>query len=369
MPPDPDTARRVRVLIVAPSIDILGGQALQAQRLIQGLAASADVEAAFLPVNPRLPGILAQLQRIKYLRTVVTSIAYFAALLRAVPRCDVVHAFSASYYSYLLAPLPALVVARVFGRRSILNYRSGEAADHLERWKLSRWTMATLPSLVVVPSGYLVDVFGRFGIRAHPIVNFVPIDRLPFRARTRLMPWLLSNRNLEAHYNVACVLHAFKDIQQQFADACLDIVGDGPQRAELEALALALSLRNVTFVGRVANERMPEYYGKSDVYVNSPDIDNMPSSILEAFACGLPVVTTRAGGIPYIVDDERTGLLVECGDSAAMARAVLRLLSDSALASRLAGAARAECETRYVWPRVQAQWEACYQRLLPRQRP
>src|SRR5450432_2583281 len=127
MPSDSDTARRVRVLIVAPSIDILGGQSLQAQRLMHGLAASTEVQAEFLAVNPRLPGFLGHLQRIKYLRTVVTSIAYFAALLRAVPRCDVVHAFSASYFSYLLAPLPALLAARVFTRRSVLNYRSGEA--------------------------------------------------------------------------------------------------------------------------------------------------------------------------------------------------------------------------------------------------
>lgn len=369
MPSDSDTARRVRVLVVAPSIDILGGQALQAQRLMQGLAASTEVHAEFLAVNPRLPGFLAYLQRVKYLRTVVTSIAYFAALLRAVPRCDVVHAFSASYFSYLLAPLPALIAARVFRRRSILNYRSGEAADHLARWRLSRWTMARLPSLVVVPSGYLIDVFARFGIRAHSIVNFVPIERLPFRARAQLSPRLLSNRNLEAHYNVACILRAFKGVQQQFVDARLDVVGDGPQRVELEALAARLSLRNVTFVGRVPNARMLEYYQRNDIYVNSPDIDNMPSSILEAFACGLPVVTTNAGGIPYIVDEARTGLLVDRDDSAAMARAVLRLLDDPAFAGRLAHAARAECETRYVWPRVQAQWEACYMRLLSRNSP
>ena len=80
-------------MIVGPSLDILGGQAVQAQRLLHGLANSQRVEVAFLAVNPRLPGILRHLQRVKYLRTVLTSIAYGISLLRRVPRADVVHAF------------------------------------------------------------------------------------------------------------------------------------------------------------------------------------------------------------------------------------------------------------------------------------
>ena len=119
--------RPLRVLLVGPSLDILGGQAVQAARLHERLREIPGLAVDFLPVNPRLPGPLRRLQQVRYVRTVATSAAYLASLLRRVPRYDVVHAFSASYTSYLLAPLPALAVAKLFGRRTVLNYRSGEA--------------------------------------------------------------------------------------------------------------------------------------------------------------------------------------------------------------------------------------------------
>jgi glycosyltransferase involved in cell wall biosynthesis len=354
---------RVRVLIVAPSLDILGGQAVQARRMVDALTDSTRVSASLLPVNPRLPRPLQTLQRIKYVRTLVTSIAYASSLLAHVPRCDVVHAFSASYFSYLLAPLPALCVARLFRKPTILNYRSGEAEDHLARWPISRWTIGALASDVIVPSGYLIDVFERFGLRANSIANFVPIERLPYRRRSPIAPRLFSNRNFEPLYNVACTIRAFRRVQDVHAVASLTLAGDGSQRADLEALVRRLELRNVKFVGKVDQAQMAALYDEHDVYVNSPNIDNMPGSILEAFACGLPVVTTNAGGIPYIVDDGRTGFLVDPDDDAAMAERILRLLEDPMLAEGLSSAARAECQTRYVWAKVQRLWEARYESL------
>src|SRR5258705_7226625 len=125
----------VRVLIVAPSFDILGGQAVQAARLLDRLAQEPGLKADFLAVNPRLPGVLRKLQSIKYVRTVVTSLAYIASLFSRVWKYDVIHIFSASYFSLVLAPTPALLIGKLFGKKLLLNYHSGEAEDHLERWR------------------------------------------------------------------------------------------------------------------------------------------------------------------------------------------------------------------------------------------
>ncbi|MGH7713434.1 MAG: glycosyltransferase family 4 protein, partial [Gemmatimonadaceae bacterium] len=317
---------------------------------------------SFRAVNPRLPGPLRALQRVKYLRTVVTSMAYGWSLVRSLGRYDVVHCFSASYWSFMLAPLPAMAIARLYGKAVVLNYRSGQAQDHLTRSSVAVRFMR-LAHAIVVPSGYLVDVFSRFGLTAQSIFNFVDVDAIRYRRREQLAPVFLSNRNFEAHYNVACVLRAFARVQAELPGARLIVAGDGPQRAMLHALAGELRLHNIEWRGPVPPAAMAELYDSADVYLNAPSIDNMPNSIIEAYAAGLPIVTTDAGGIPYIVTHEQTGLIVACDDDAAIAAAALRLVREPGLALRLADAGRSECLTKYVWPAVRDEWTRLYARL------
>lgn len=358
----PSVVKPLKVLIVAPSLAILGGQAVQATRLLKKLNQEPSLEVSLLPINPRLPGILSKLQQIKYVRTVVTSVLYVATLLTRVRHVDLIHVFSASYFSFLLAPAPALVVARLFRKKSLLNYRSGEAEDHLRRWRRTALPLIRLADEIIVPSGYLVDVFARFGFRARAISNFIEATSFRFRQRRPLRPAFLSTRSFEHLYNVACVLRAFKIIQDRFPEASLILAGGGSQRTSLEALAQELGLRQITFVGPVPPAQMPELFGAADIYLNSPDIDNMPGSIIEAFASGLPVVTTNAGGIPYIVKDGETGLMVDCNDHEAMAACAIRLLEDSSLASRIAEKAYQECR-KYSWSVVRPEWLDLYNEL------
>jgi glycosyltransferase involved in cell wall biosynthesis len=356
------SARKTRVLMVAPSLGILGGQAVQAARLLARLSEEPDLEVAFLPVNPKLPGFLGRLQAIKYVRTVLTSIFYVATLLSRVRSFDVIHIFSASYFSFLLAPTPAILVSRLYGKRTVLNYRSGEAEDHLTRWRRTALPTMRMVDSIVAPSGYLVDVFKRFNLAARSIFNIVEAERFRFRERAPLKPVFFSNRNFEPLYNVACTLRAFAIIQKRFPEARLVLAGDGSLRNELETLSRELGLRNVEFLGRVEHERMHEFYDDADVYLNSPNIDNMPGSIIEAYASGLAVVTTNAGGIPYIVTNEETGLIVERNDHEAMAKAAIRLLEDQSLAMKITRAAFDECR-KYRWESVREEWLKLYQEL------
>lgn len=349
----------VRICVVAPSLDILGGQAMQAMRLLKHFRELPSIRAELLPINPRLPVPFRVLQRIKYVRTIVTTAAYVFSLLRTLHRYDIVHVFSAAYLSFVLAPLPAMLVAKIYRKRVILNYRSGEAEDHLRRSRIARWGVH-LADEIVVQSGYLVDIFARFGMRAVLIDSIVEVEKLTYRERTHLRPVLLTNRLLEPLYNVDCVLHAFDRVRQEFPDARLILAGYGPERNRLLALIERLGLQGVDFVGRVGPEQMSRLYNEADIYVTSPNIDNMPNSVMESFASGLPVVATKAGGIPYIVTHQQTGLLVDCGDSEGLANAVMRLLRDPDLAHRLTTRARAECLQRNVWSAVARKWEGLY---------
>ena len=353
--------RRLRVAVVAPSLGILGGQAVQADRLVRAWREDPEIDAWLVPVNPVPPGPLRAGVRVKYLRTVVTQLAYWPLLFRELRHADVVHVFSASYFSFLLAPLPAIVVARLLGRPVLLNYRSGEAPDHLRRSAIARAAIRRVERNVV-PSGFLRDVFATFGLRADVIQNIVNLDRFRFRARRRLQPRLLSTRNFETLYNVGCTLQAFRFVQDRFPDASLTLVGDGAERGRLESLARRLGLRNVIFAGRVAPEEIWRYYDEADIYVQTPEIDNMPASVLDAYASGLAVVSTDAGGVPYILRHEREGLLAPHGDAGAVAGAVLRLLDTPELAARLIAAGRAYAED-CSWERVRPQWVNVYREL------
>ncbi|MDQ3684795.1 MAG: glycosyltransferase family 4 protein, partial [Acidobacteriota bacterium] len=301
-------ARRLRVLVIAPSLDMLGGQSRQAARLIGRLREESSLDVSFLAVNPCLPGVLRKLHGVKFMRTVVTTLWYWATLLKEAGKYDILHVFSASYYSYMLSAMPAILVGKLFGKKTILNYRSGEAEDHLQNWRLTAIPVMRLADVIVTPSGYLVDVFARFGLPARPIFNIVELDRFQFRDRRPLKPVFLTSRLLEPLYNVPCVLRAFALIQKRIPEARLTVAGEGFLREELESLARELGLRNTEFIGRVPFEKMPEMYDSADIYLTATDLDNMPSSITECLASGLPVVTTDAGGIPYIVSHEETAL-------------------------------------------------------------
>jgi glycosyltransferase involved in cell wall biosynthesis len=162
-----------------------------------------------------------------------------------------------------------------------------------------------------------------------------------------------------AMYNVGDILRAFAILQKRYSEAVLTVAGDGPQRPMLEDLARELRLRNTTFTGQVSNSEMQGLYDAADIYLNSSEIDNMPLSIIEAYACGTPVVTTDPGGIPYMLEHERTGLLVPQRNPEALAAAAIRLLEEPELAGRLVTNARAECE-RYTWKATRRQWVDLY---------
>jgi len=353
---------RLRVLLLAPSLDILGGQSRQCARLTGGLKSEPTLQVDFLPHNPRMPRGFRWMQRIKYLRTIVTTLLYWLLLLARAWRYDILHIFSASYYSYLLCVAPAILIGRLYGKKIILNYRSGEADDHLANWKLSAIPTMRLVHVIVVPSGYLVEVFRKFGLEARPIHNIVELERFQYRERTPLRPVFLTSRLLEPLYNVPCVLRAFALIQKKYPEASLTVAADGWMRGELEQLARDLGLQQTRFIGRVAFEDMPAMYDSADIYLTATNLDNMPSSITESMAAGLPVVTTDAGGIPFIVTHEESCLMVRCDDHEALAASAIRLLEDNALAVRIERQAR-EAARKFTWPVVRDEWVSLYHEL------
>jgi glycosyltransferase involved in cell wall biosynthesis len=347
----------VRIAVVAPSLDIVGGQSIQAEALCAGLR-QAGYEVDFVPINPRFPRGLGWLRRCPYARTALNQALYLPSLHR-LREADVVHVFSASYWSFLIAVAPALLAARRFGKRILLNYHSGEAEDHLERWGALVHPWLALAHEIVVPSEYLRAVFARHGYPARAVPNLVDTTR--FRYRDRMPPHarFLSARNLEPYYRVDVTLEAFALVRERFPSATLTIAGDGSERGRLVRRAATLGERGIRFVGRVDPAQMPTYYEAADVFVNSSIVDNQPLSVLEAFAAGLPVVSTATGDIAALVRDGETGLVVPPDDPAATAKALTVVLEYPVRALRMARQARSEVEA-FTWSRLRDQWAAAY---------
>lgn len=245
------------------------------------------------------------------------------------------HVFSNSYLSFFLFTVPVALVAKWFNKPLILHYHGGAAEAFLHRWRYLALPFILSARKVIVPSEFLRATFSRHGVETVAIPN-VLASGLPFRKRVPLCPHLIMARHLEPVYNIACGLRAFRLVLNEYPNASFVIAGGGSERDLLERLCEELELGDrVRFTGPVSNEHVFSLYDQADIFLNSSNIDNQPVSILEAFACGLPVVSTAAGGIPFLVRDGEDALLASIGDAASLACQILRLIADPALAARL----------------------------------
>jgi glycosyltransferase involved in cell wall biosynthesis len=311
-----------------------------------------------LPIDPVFPPGTGWLRRVPYVRTLLNQSLYLPSLWR-LRRTDIVHVSSASYWSFLIAPLPAMFVGRLFRKPVILNYHSGEAADHLEHWGSLVHPWLRLADEIVVPSEYLQKVFAFYGYRTTVIHNTVDTSRFVYRVRNPLRPRCLSIRNFEWYSGVDQTLHAFRLLQHSYPDATLDIAGTGNREREYRVLARALGVTGVRFLGAVSPIDMPETHNRADILLNSSLLDNQPLSILEAMASGLPIVSTGVGDISNMIEDGVSGTIVPEKNPVAMAAAIECLLRQPERARGMASCAHQRLD-RYSWSRVGSQWLAVY---------
>jgi len=352
----------LRVTIVAASLRYVGGQSVQAALLLKHWQNDSDVQAELLLIDPPFPWGVKWMEKIPGVRTLVREPIYLLRLWFGLKDADIAHIFSASYWSFLLAPVPAWLVARLRNKKILLHYHSGEARDHLRRFRTARALLAKMGRLVV-PSRFLVDVFSEFGLKARVVPNLVDLSQFSFRPRMPLRPHLVCTRGFHPYYRVDLVVRAFADVQKVFPDARLDLAGGGPVEKQIRYLVHKLELSGVRFLGIVSRAAIGRVYDEADIFVNASSVDNMPVSVLEAFASGTPVVSSAPEGIRYMVQHERTGLLSEPGNAAQLAENILRLLRDEELSLRLAACAYQECAL-YRWDVVREQWLSEYRALM-----
>jgi glycosyltransferase involved in cell wall biosynthesis len=222
--------------------------------------------------------------------------------------------------------------------RIVANCQAG--ADRLRREGVPRAKIA------VVPNGIAISI-------AHTM------------RRADWRPRIVVVANLRPEKGHDVLLDAAALVVREFPDIRIDFVGGGTERAALEARTSRLGLGGVvSFRGHI--DDVPSALAEADLFVLPSRSEAFPNAVLEAMAAGLPIVATRVGGVPELVDDGRTGLLVPPGSAAELARRLCELLSQPALAARLGQAAQREAKSRYSFDRMVASFESIYLTELTR---
>jgi glycosyltransferase involved in cell wall biosynthesis len=328
-----------RILLVAPAPPPYGGMALQA-RLLERLLRRDGNDVSFFAANFDLPGVFRIASRVPGVRTALRFLLTWILLWRRVRDMDVVHIFAASWLYFFAVVWPAVIVGWLRGKRVVLNYRGGEAARFFQWFGLAAGPAFQLATVVTAPSQFLSTLIsGRFNVPVTIVPNILDLSRFTYKARSVFRPRMLVTRHLETMYDIASVIKAFAKVQQRYPDASLSIAGSGSQQQSLRALATELKVENVTFLGHVPQERLPELHAACDILLNASRVDNFPGALIEASASGLAVVSTDAGGIPYIYSNGVTALLVHPGDWEGLAAAVETILQSPGLGRQLTTAA------------------------------
>jgi glycosyltransferase involved in cell wall biosynthesis len=251
----------------------------------------------------------------------------------------------------------AILYARVWRKRSVVFIRGGWMPTFVQKWL--RWTrfVFSKANLILVPHEFLHAELSALDFRVDGIIpNFIELEKYKFQERSRLTPRFLYLRGMESTYNPAMALRAFAIIQQQYPDALLTMAGpESTDSALCRALAGDLRLRNVQFIGQVPKEAIPALAEHHDIHLHTNRVENMPVSIIEMWACGVPIVGTSVGGMPYLVRHRVDGILVASEDYQAMAEACMELLADSDLARMLSRNGRARAQ-ELTWESIEPAW-------------
>ena len=348
---------------LAPPAGGMANQTRQLRELLEAERATVTMVQTNRPYSPAWAG------RVPVVRALFRLLPYLWALWLAAGKVELIHLMANSGWAWHLFSTPAIWIARLRGVPVVVNYRGGEAGDFLARSAaLVRWSMRR-SALLAVPSGFLEQVFRQHGMASVVVPNIIDLSRFrpDDQSRGAGGAHLMVARNLEAIYDNATALRAFAQVHRVRSDARLTIAGSGPELALLQDLAAELGVAAaVHFAGRLDRDAMAALYRSTDICLNPSLADNMPNSLLEAMASGVPVVSTRVGGVPFIVEHDKTAMLVAAGDAPAMADAALSLLDDPARWTRLSQAGLADVQ-RYTWARVSPVLGGVYRRVLTRQ--
>lgn len=352
--------RSKKVAMVGPARNVRGGVSAVVNALLGAMPDDAP-HVRYVPTHVDGPKVLKAL----------AALAGFARLFWAITvwRCDIVHIHMASYASFARKSR-AVAMARFFHRKVIVHVHGAQFDIFFDGAgpEVKRSITRTLSSADLV-----IALSDRWERKLQGMAPEARIRVLPNPVDTSLLAGVSAGRpEVPADGGRALFLGSFTqrkgiyDLMEAVARVAtarpafvLDLGGDR-EVDEVQKLVAAREIGdNVSFMGWVRGEKKAEAFHRAHIFILPSYNEGLPIAVLEAFAAGLPVVTTPVGGIPEVVEDGVNGLLVEPGDVGALSAAVIRLLEDADLRAKMSAAnlelVRASHDARVV-ARVLTDW-------------
>ena len=295
----------MKILLICtykPGVGGISGQVELLQKYLRSEGHSADIFSTKRPILQRL---LLPIQ-----------------LLREARGYDVLHIHCCSGWGFLPAVI-GITIGRWLKKRIVLTYHGGGGEKFFGKHPRLVHHFLTRTNTNIVLSGFLAKIFDKHHIPYTIIPNIIELDDSQFRLRETIRPYFICTRAHETLYNIPCILKAFQLVQKEIPEASLSLVGNGSEHENLIHFSQELNLRNVTFIGRVGNNEIYRQLDQADIFLSSPTIDNMPVSVLEAMNAGLLVISSRVGGVPYMIKNNTTGLLFESDNHEELAQKML----------------------------------------------
>jgi glycosyltransferase involved in cell wall biosynthesis len=246
------------------------------------------------------------------------------------------------------------------GKPYILTLHGGNLPAFALRWPKRVRRLLFSAYAVTTPSRYLYETMRCYRTELELIPNPFTLKCYTFQLRQKTKPSLLWLRSFHSMYNPSLAPKVIDNLRGAFPSIHLLMIGpdrgDGSIQATRETVRRLGIGDHVELIGSIAKSDVPGWLNKADIFLNTTNIDNTPVSVIEAMASGLCIVSTKVGGIPYLLNHEHDALLVPPDDPESMAAAVRRILSDPGLAEHLSQNARRKAE-QFDWSQILPRWE------------
>ena len=251
----------------------------------------------------------------------------------------------------------------MMGKPFLISLHGGNLPEFARKWPGRVGWVLNHAMVVTTPSRYLLERLSHIRKDIALIPNPINLGAYEYRKRSVLSPSLAWLRSFHNIYNPSLAARAIAILKPDYPDIKLTMIGPDKKDGSLDQfrqVAAELGVTsNIVITGSVSKDKISDHLNTADIFINTTNFDNAPVSVMEAMACGLCIVSTNVGGLPFLLEHEVDALLVPKDDPEAMAAAIRRLLDDPQLAAALSENAYIKSR-QWDWAAVLPQWEALF---------